>query len=59
MHALLVLLGCPIAFFVSVNRKNPVGLALIHLFMGWIYVAYVAWRTKFYDGYQQFKDENK
>ena len=58
MHALLVLLGHPIAFFVSLNRNNNIILALLHAMGGWLYLVYVLYRIKFYDGYQEYKSRN-
>ena len=59
MHALLVLLGHPIAFFVSLNRRNNLFLAALHALSGWLYIVYVLYRTKFYDGYQEYKSQSR
>lgn len=59
MHALLVLLGHPIAFFVSINRNNNIFLAALHAIAGWIYLAFVLYRITFYDGYQEYKNRNQ
>lgn len=58
MHALLVFLGHPIAFFVSLSRNNNIFLAALHAAGGWLYLAYVLYRIKFYDGYQEYKSRN-
>lgn len=58
MGGILFILGGAMAFFVSVQRKNSLGVAIIHMLLGWFYLFYVGFCSKFIDGYKEFKDEN-
>ena len=57
MHALLVFLGHPISFFVSLKRKNSILLAILHGMTGWLYLVYVAARVNYYESFKKFKEE--
>ena len=56
---MIMLLGACVAFFVSIQRDNSLGMILLHTLLGWFYVAYVGFKCKFIDGYKQYKEENK
>ena len=55
----LLLCGHAVALYLSLQRRNSLPMVLIHMLMGWFYVCYAAFRIRWYDAYQQYKDENR